>query len=112
MVGCSRSAITRISVVLPQPDGPMNETKSPSLICRLTLASASTAPSRDWKVSETPRASTVSAAALAARGAPVAGCDGVMRSAAWVAVGGEDASATLCSVGPGRLATRWSIGKY
>ena len=28
-VGCSRSAMTRRSVVLPQPDGPMNETNSP-----------------------------------------------------------------------------------
>ena len=30
-VGCSRSAMTRSSVVLPQPDGPISETNSPRL---------------------------------------------------------------------------------
>ena len=53
--------MTRSSVVLPQPDGPMNETNSPAAICRSTLASASTAPSAVAKVSDTPFASTASA---------------------------------------------------
>jgi hypothetical protein len=39
-VGCSRSAMTRRNVVLPQPDGPMKETNSPLPIVRSTLDSA------------------------------------------------------------------------
>ena len=101
----------RNSVVLPQPDGPMNDTKSPSLICRSTLASASTAPSPVWKVSETPRASTVSAGAAAALASLVAVC-GVTRSTVRMGTFGEDPSATLCSVGPGRLAARRSVLNY
>src|SRR5437588_6229338 len=58
--GCCRSAITRKIVVLPQPDGPMNETNSPSAICRLTLESASTFPSAVSKVREISCASTTS----------------------------------------------------
>src|SRR3954470_24138745 len=49
-VGCSRSAMTRSSVVLPQPDGPMKETNSPCPISRLTSLSATTSPSLVWKV--------------------------------------------------------------
>src|SRR5262249_58261 len=61
-LGRSRSAMTRNSVVLPQPDGPMKETNSPAAIARSTLLSASTLPSAVSKVSDTPRASTASAA--------------------------------------------------
>src|SRR6266567_8480636 len=50
--GCWRSATTRNIVVLPQPDGPIKETNSPSAICRLTLDSASTRPSAVSNVSE------------------------------------------------------------
>ena len=39
-VGRSRSAMTRSSVVLPQPDGPMNETNSPRFTSRSILDSA------------------------------------------------------------------------
>jgi len=39
-VGCSRSAITRSSVVLPQPEGPMKLTKSPAFTVRFTADSA------------------------------------------------------------------------
>src|SRR5580693_9730595 len=56
--------MTRSSVVLPQPDGPMKETKSPSAISRSTFDSASTSPSAVWKVSEMPWALTASAAGL------------------------------------------------
>src|SRR5882757_10172416 len=45
-------------VVLPQPEGPMKETNSPSAICRLTFDSASTLPSAVSKVRETSRTST------------------------------------------------------
>src|ERR1700676_50378 len=57
-VGCCRSAIRRSIVVLPQPEGPMKETNSPSAISRLTFASASTLPSDVSNVSETLRTST------------------------------------------------------
>src|ERR1700722_4272380 len=56
-VGCCRSAITRSIVVLPQPEGPMKETNSPSAICRLTSDNASTLPSAVSNVSETLRTS-------------------------------------------------------
>ncbi len=39
-VACSRSATTRISVVLPQPDGPMKETNSPRAIEKLAPLTA------------------------------------------------------------------------
>src|ERR1700737_1823334 len=58
--GCWRSAITRNIVVLPQPDGPIKETNSPSAICRLTSESASTRPSAVSNVSEMFCASTTS----------------------------------------------------
>src|SRR4029077_9121647 len=57
-VGCWRSAITRSIVVLPQPEGPMKETNSPSATCKLTLENASICPSAGSKVSETLRTST------------------------------------------------------
>src|SRR5580704_8735216 len=66
-VGRSRSAMTRSSVVLPQPDGPMKETKSPSAISRSTFDSASTSPSAVWKVSDMPRALTASAPGMVTR---------------------------------------------
>ena len=39
-VGCSRSAMTRISVVLPQPLGPIKDMKSPCSTLRSTSESA------------------------------------------------------------------------
>src|SRR5690606_24040238 len=57
-VGCSRSAMTRRNVVLPQPEGPMNETNSPLLMSRLTSESATTSPSLVAKVSPRPLAET------------------------------------------------------
>src|SRR5688572_10660248 len=57
-VGCSRSAITRRNVVLPQPEGPMKETNSPLLISRLTSVRATTSPSRVEKVRPSPLAET------------------------------------------------------
>src|SRR5580704_10178655 len=45
-------------VVLPQPEGPMKETNSPSATCKDTFDSASTLPSDVSKVSETLRIST------------------------------------------------------
>ena len=55
-VGFSRSAMTRNSVVLPQPDGPISETNSPLAMSRLTLDSACTGPSFVVKVRERSRA--------------------------------------------------------
>src|SRR5271156_1067367 len=66
-LGCSRSAMTRSKVVLPQPDGPMKETNSPAAICRSILDSASTWPSDVSKVRDTPFASTASAGRSAGR---------------------------------------------
>ena len=56
----------RSKVVLPQPEGPMNETKSPASICRSTFDNASTLPSEVSKVSESPCASIASGAGMAA----------------------------------------------
>src|SRR5262245_43234817 len=61
---CSRSAMTLRSVVLPQPEGPMSETKSPSFTVRLTSESAKTGPSAVAKVRLSPRASITAAAAI------------------------------------------------
>src|SRR5678815_882905 len=44
--GDSRPAITRSSVVLPQPDGPRKQTNSPSPIASVTSFSAGTVPNR------------------------------------------------------------------
>ncbi len=44
-VGVARSAMTRISVVLPHPEGPMKDTNSPRRICRSMLSSAVTGAS-------------------------------------------------------------------
>src|SRR6185436_17878342 len=49
-VGCSRSAMTRRKVVLPQPDGPMKETNSPFAMSRVTFDNARTSPSLVLKV--------------------------------------------------------------
>lgn len=55
---CSRSAMTRSSVVLPQPyDGPMKETNSPSRTWRFAFASAFTRPSAVSKVRSSASAS-------------------------------------------------------
>src|SRR5437868_8481112 len=60
----SRSAMTRRSVVLPQPDGPISETKSPSSTVILTSESARTGPSAVSKVRLRSRASITAAAAI------------------------------------------------
>src|SRR5271168_4437664 len=52
-VGLSRSATARSNVVLPQPEGPMNETNSPRPIFRSTPLSACTGPSLVSKRSDT-----------------------------------------------------------
>src|SRR5436190_18518668 len=44
--GGSSPAITRSSVVLPQPDGPRKQTNSPASMARLTSSSATTLPKR------------------------------------------------------------------
>src|SRR4051794_19923338 len=63
-VGCARSAMTRSSVVLPQPDGPMKETNSPRLTDRSMSESAKTGVSAAWKTSDSLRMSmTLSAGA-------------------------------------------------
>ena len=65
LVGVSRSATARRSVVLPQPDGPMKETNSPRATFRLMLLSASTGPSLVSKRSDRPLISiTASAGAV------------------------------------------------
>ncbi len=51
-VARSRSAMTRSSVVLPQPDGPIRETNSPCPTFRSMCDSAWTGPSAVSKVSE------------------------------------------------------------
>ena len=56
-VGCSNAAMARRKVVLPQPDGPMKDTKSPRRIVSDTSFSACTGPSPVWNVSPSPRAS-------------------------------------------------------
>ncbi len=66
LVGFSRSATARRSVVLPQPDGPMKETNSPRATIKLTLLSACTGPSAVSKRKESP---LISIAASAAGGA-------------------------------------------
>ena len=63
LVGVSRSATARRSVVLPQPDGPMKETNSPRATFRLTLLSACTGPSAVSKRSESPLISIAASAA-------------------------------------------------
>ena len=45
---CSKSAITRNSVVLPQPDGPIKDTNSPSPMRRSILLRALTGVSAVW----------------------------------------------------------------
>ena len=47
-VGISNPAIMRRVVVLPQPDGPRNETNSPRSAARLKSATAATSPKRFW----------------------------------------------------------------
>ena len=44
MVGLSKPAIMRSSVVLPQPDGPSSEKNSPSRMVRLASSSALNVP--------------------------------------------------------------------
>src|SRR6266487_1909159 len=47
-VGCSKPAIIRSVVVLPQPDGPRNETNSPRSASRLKSSTAIVAPNCFW----------------------------------------------------------------
>ena len=51
-VAVSRSATARSSVVLPQPEGPMNDTNSPRFTLRSTPLNACTGPSRVVKLSD------------------------------------------------------------
>src|SRR5262245_44202259 len=70
-VGCSRSATIRMSVVLPQPDGPISETNSPAPTFRLMSVSAWTGASAVWKVRLRSRISmTVSPATEAPKSDP------------------------------------------
>ncbi len=77
LVGVSRSATARSSVVLPQPDGPMKETNSPRATFRLTLLSACTGPSRVSKRSDTSAMSIV------------ASDDGLLPRRSWTGDGGD-----------------------
>src|SRR5262245_7768142 len=61
-VGCSRPAISRISVVLPQPDGPSRTRNSPSAAARSMPSTARTSS----KCLKTRRASTVAMERLTA----------------------------------------------
>src|SRR5215467_6521107 len=45
-VGCSKPAIRRRDVVLPQPDGPRNEWNDPRRMAKLTWSTAATSPNR------------------------------------------------------------------
>src|SRR6185369_11399336 len=47
-VGCSKPAIIRRVVVLPQPDGPRNDTNSPFWATRLKSSTATDRPKRFW----------------------------------------------------------------
>src|SRR6267143_2782343 len=55
--GCSKPARTPRSVDLPQPDGPMTATNSPSATEKLRSSSTDTSPWRVWNVLETDRTS-------------------------------------------------------
>src|SRR5580692_5300827 len=57
LVGASRSAIARSSVVLPQPDGPIKETNSPRSTARSMPLSACTGPSAVTKLNDKPATS-------------------------------------------------------
>jgi hypothetical protein len=58
-VGASRSAMSRRSVLLPHPDGPMSETNSPGATVTLTsLRAAMGAPFFDGKTRSTAVTST------------------------------------------------------
>src|SRR5215210_8960409 len=47
-LGCSKPAIMRSVVVLPQPDGPRNETNSPRSAARLKSSTATNSPNLFW----------------------------------------------------------------
>src|SRR6185295_5495407 len=47
-VGCSKPAIRRRQVVLPEPEGPSSAKNSPSAISKLTLSAARTSPK--WRL--------------------------------------------------------------
>ena len=70
--GCSKPAITRSSVVLPQPDGPSTAISSPRSISRFSSRTASIAPNdfdsprtRTWLI---PRATSGSSTHAEAAG--------------------------------------------
>src|SRR5260221_6220272 len=69
----------RIKVVLPQPEGPMKETNSPALICRLISDRAKTGVSAVWKVNPRLRISMMVSA-------PATNCSLVL-PADWIAAG-------------------------
>src|ERR1700727_1220974 len=62
LLGFSRSATARRSVVLPQPDGPMKETNSLRATLRLTSLSACTGPSAVLKRNDSPLISIAASA--------------------------------------------------
>ena len=66
MVGAVRSPISRRSVDLPQPDGPMSETNSPWRMVRSTASSAVTEAPVVAKTLPTPLTWTTGAASSAA----------------------------------------------
>src|SRR6185437_3550582 len=66
-----RSAMTRSSVVLPQPDGPISETKSPLLTVRLMSLSAVTGVSAVWNTRFNPTTSTAGWRAAGDTSAPL-----------------------------------------
>src|SRR6185437_3698443 len=70
-VARSRSAMTRSSVVLPQPDGPISDTKSPLLTVRLMSLSAVTGVSAVWNTRLRPAISTAGWRAAGETSAPL-----------------------------------------
>ena len=73
-VGSSRSAMSRSSVDLPHPDGPMSETNSPSCtVSSMPVSAVTVAPFAPVKIRSTPRTTTASVASAAGVG-PGVGC--------------------------------------
>src|SRR6266481_4494291 len=58
-VGCSKPAMMRSNVDLPQPEAPIRQMNSPLAIARLAPASALIVWSCSWKFLETPLISTI-----------------------------------------------------
>src|SRR5258708_2287474 len=64
-VGCSKPAMIRSSVDLPQPDAPIRQTDSPLWTARFASLSAWIVWSCNWKTLETPFSSTIGVVASA-----------------------------------------------